>query len=100
IFPWTFGQNANYGSSTEVGDQTRFRVYAIEWDAQFIKWFVDDRQTHIIDITPATLEEFHKPFFLNLNLAINGSFPQMDPNRAEFPLFMKVDYVRVYKKRS
>jgi beta-glucanase (GH16 family) len=99
VFPWTDGQNANYGSVSDVEDMSQFHVYAIEWDATFIKWFVDGRQTHIIDVTPATLEEFQKPFYVNLNLALAGAFPQMDPNPAEFPLFMQVDYVRVYQRR-
>ena len=99
VFPWTFGQNANYGSTSDVADMSAFHVYAIEWDATFIKWFVDGRQTHIIDITPATLEEFHKPFYLVLDLALAGQFPQMNPDPAEFPLKMRVDYVRVYERR-
>jgi beta-glucanase (GH16 family) len=98
VFPWTAGQNANYGTSVGFADLTQFHVYAIEWDATFIRWFVDGQQTHVIDITPATLEEFHKPFYIIMNLALAGAFPQMDPNPAEFPLTMRVDYVRVYQR--
>lgn len=29
-----------------------------------------------------------------------GHFPQMNPDPAEFPLTMRVDYVRVYERRS
>jgi beta-glucanase (GH16 family) len=98
VFPWTAGQNANYGTTYTVGNVAQFHVYSLEWDATYMKWFTDGVQTHIIDITPATLEEFHKPFYLILNLAVGGAFPAADPNAANFPLYMYVDYVRVYQK--
>ncbi len=99
VFPWTAGQTANHVSTTEIGDLSQFHVYAIEWDAQSIRWFVDDRQTHALDTTPETLEEFRQPFYVILNLAVGGNFPRLAPDGAEFPLFMRVDYVRVYRKR-
>jgi hypothetical protein len=46
------------------------------------------------------LEEFHKPFNVILNMAIGGSLTGVDPNPANFPLFMYVDYVRVYQQGS
>jgi beta-glucanase (GH16 family) len=98
VFPWTAGQNANYESRTNVGDMTQFKIYAIEWDSTFIRWFVDGVQTHVIDITPGTLEEFHKPMYLIMNLALGGALPAMDPNPAEFPLYVRADYIRVYQK--
>ena len=99
VFPWGPGQTASHVATTEIGDLSPFHVYAVEWDAQSIRWFVDDRQTHALDTTPETLEEFRKPFYLILNLAVGGAFPQLEPDRAEFPLVMRVDYVRVYRKR-
>jgi beta-glucanase (GH16 family) len=97
VFPWTAGQNANYGTTYNVGNVAQFHVYALEWDATYMRWFTDGVQTHIIDITPPTLEEFHKPFYLILNLAIAGAFPATTPNIADFPAYMYVDYVRVYQ---
>ena len=99
VFPWTEGQTANLVATSDVGDASQFHVYAIEWDAAGIRWFVDGRQTHALDTTPETLEEFHQPFYLILNLAVGGTFPRLQPDRAEFPLVMRVDYVRVYRKR-
>ena len=49
-------------------------------------------------ITAANQEEFHEPFHLILNLAIAGQFTAAQPNQANFPLFMTVDYVRVWQK--
>jgi beta-glucanase (GH16 family) len=98
VFPWTSGENANYGTTYNVANVAQFHVYSIEWDATYIKWFTDGVQTHIIDITPPTLEEFHKPMYLILNLAVAGAFPATTPNIADFPTYMYVDYVRVYQK--
>ncbi len=100
LFPWTAGQNANYGTSYNAGNVATFHTYSIEWDQTYIRWFFDGTQTHVIDITPATLEEFHKPFHLILNLALGGAFPAMDPVQSQFPLYMNVDYVRVYQAGS
>jgi len=33
-----------------------------------------------------------------MNLAIGGQFPATQPVQANFPLFMTVDYVRVWQK--
>ena len=97
VFPWTAGQNANYVTTYNSGNVNTFHVYAIEWTASQIRWTFDGAQTHLIDTTPATLEEFRKPFHLIMNLALGGAFPAMDPVQSQFPLFMNVDYVRVYQ---
>src|SRR6185503_5670750 len=73
VFPFTDGQTASFASTTDVGDQSQFHLYAIEWDASGIKWFVDGRQTHALDTTPETLEEFQQPFYLIFNLAVGGN---------------------------
>ncbi len=97
LFPWTAGMNANYVTTANSGNVVDFKVYAIEWDASFIRWFVDGTQTHEIDIRPATLEEFHRPMHIILNLALGGAFPGMNPEQSQFPLTMRVDYVRYYQ---
>jgi beta-glucanase (GH16 family) len=95
---WAEGQNANAVNSATVGSVADFHVYAIEWDASSIRWFVDDVQTQVIDITPANMEEFRKPFHLIFNLALAGRLTQgLEPQLADFPIYMYVDYVRVYQ---
>ncbi len=100
VFPWTAGQNANYVTTYNSGNVNTFHTYAIEWNATSIRWLFDGNQTHLIDTTPATLEEFRKPFHLIMNLALGGAFPAMDPVQSQFPLYMNVDYVRVYQAGS
>jgi beta-glucanase (GH16 family) len=102
LFPWADGQNAQQPSTATVGDASQFHLYTIEWEPTQIRWYID-RETsptpvHTVDITAGNMEEFHRPFHLILNLAIAGQFPGTTPNQADFPLFMRVDYVRVWQR--
>ena len=93
------GGHASYGghTATNVAD---YHVYAVEWDERFIRWFVDGREYHVVDITNSvnSTEEFHRDFFLLLNLAVGGNWPQWNIDESRLPARMYVDYVRVYRK--
>ncbi len=97
VFPWTAGQNANYVANPAVNNAAAFHVYAIEWTAAQIRWYIDGVQTHVIDTTPATLEEFRKPFHVIFNLALGGTYPGQNPVQSQFPLTASIDYVRYYQ---
>ena len=103
LFPWADGQNAQQPGTAGVGDATQFHLYTIEWEPTQIRWYID-RETnpspvHTVDITAGNMEEFHRPFHLILNLALSGQFTgNAIPNQADFPLFMRVDYVRVWQR--
>jgi beta-glucanase (GH16 family) len=104
LFPWADGQNLQQPNQANVGDVTQFHLYTIEWDASQIRWYIDrdTRPTpvHTVDITASNKEEFRKPFHIILNLAISGQFTNFaEPNPAQFPLTMQVDYVRVWQKQ-
>lgn len=103
MFPWASGTTTQQPSTFGVGDVTQFHLYTIEWEPTQIRWYID-RTTHpdpvhTVDITAANQEELHKPFHIILNLALGGQFPGTQPNPANFPLFMMVDYVRVWQKQ-
>jgi beta-glucanase (GH16 family) len=104
LFPWGNGLNADQPHSASTGDVTRFHLYTIEWEPTQIRWYID-RETnptpvHTVGITAANQEEFHRPFHIILNLALSGQFTGFaEPNPADFPLFMRVDYVRVWQRR-
>ena len=77
-----------------------FHDFAIEWQANEIKWFVDGFlfQTR----TPADLAPFNWPFdhdfhFL-LNVAVGGSYVGFPTTQTIFPQTMLVDWVKVYKE--
>lgn len=78
-----------------------FHVFAIEWEPQAIRWYVDGRHYHTL--TPANLPAgsrwvFDHPFFLLLNLAVGGNWPGEPDATTKFPQKMLVDYVRVYER--
>jgi beta-glucanase (GH16 family) len=86
-------------STGKFGDE--FHVYSIEWDAQFIKWYIDDVFFAQIDITQpdhADLSEFHEPQFFIINLAVGGNWPGSPNVSTKFPQRLIVDYVRVFQK--
>jgi beta-glucanase (GH16 family) len=87
-----------YGSTIPTIDPTQYHVYDIEWNETYIRWHVDGIQTCEVYIQngAGSTEEFHKPFFLLLNLAVGGDWPGVPVDDNVLPASMYVDYVRVY----
>ena len=91
------GSQADYGNSL-VTTPTDYHVYAIEWDPDYIRWFVDGTQYHVMQITNGTgnTQAFSKDFFLLLNMAVGGGWPGAPNSSTPFPSQFKIDYVRAY----
>lgn len=92
--------HAQYGGNTKLAAgvfNDEFHVFSIVWDARKIVWYVDDKQFHIIDTTPAGLSEFQEEYFLLVNLAVGGDWPGKPNSATVFPQQMKVDYIRVFQ---
>ncbi|WP_395825087.1 family 16 glycosylhydrolase [Archangium minus] len=104
LYPWANGMNNDQPGNIYVGNVTQFHLYTIEWEPTQIRWYVD-RETnpspvHTVDITASNKEEFQKPFHIILNLALSGQFTgNAEPNPADFPMYMYVDYVRVWQRK-
>lgn len=92
------GKYAQYGGNTAT-PVTDWHVYAVEWDTNAIRWYVDGNKYHEVNIAGGIngTEEFQKDFFLLLNFAIGGNWPGFNVNNAALPARMHVDYVRVYQ---
>ncbi|MFZ6874319.1 glycoside hydrolase family 16 protein [Undibacterium sp. Di27W] len=78
-----------------------FHIYAVEWDAEQIRWYLDGQLYH--QASPATVPGkwvFDHDFFIILNLAIGGDWPGAPDASTSFPQQMLVDYVRVYKRKT
>ena len=77
-----------------------YKTYAVEWDANGIRWFVDD--INFYSVTRAQIEQYgqwvyDQPFWFLLNAAPGGKWP-VDPDHADFSTQrMYVDSVRVYQ---
>jgi beta-glucanase (GH16 family) len=77
-----------------------FHVFAIEWNADSITWFVDDTPYQTItpgDLPPGARWVFDHPFFIILNVAVGGYFVGPPDAETTFPQTMLIDYVRVYR---
>ncbi|MBU2983798.1 carbohydrate-binding protein [Saccharophagus degradans] len=83
-----------HGTSIDSG----YRVYAVEWDTNGIRWFVDG--TNFYSVEKWQVQQYgewvyDQPFWLLLNLAVGGNWPG-DPDHANFTTQrFYIDYVRV-----
>ena len=91
---------ANYGgyknSQTDLSEE--FNVFSIVWDETQIRWLLNDVQYHVIDISPASLDEFRENFFFIMNVAVGGNWPGSPDATTVFPQRMLVDYIRVHQQ--
>lgn len=95
---WDANGYASYGGNTST-TPSNYHNYAIEWNSSSIKWFVDGVKYHEANILNNinSTEEFHRPFFFILNLAVGGNWPGQTIDNSKLPASMYVDYVRVYR---
>lgn len=80
-----------------------FHVYAVEWDDQSIRFFVDGSQYYVVsraDVARYGNWVFNQMFFVILNFAVGGNFDGDPQTDAIFPATILVDYVRVYQPAS
>ena len=78
----------------------KFHVYAIEWSAAMISFFIDGDKYHEFKNENAGFEKwpFDKEFHLLLNLAVGGNWGgKFGVDDKVFPQKIEVDYVRVYQ---
>ncbi|WP_302626060.1 RICIN domain-containing protein [uncultured Eubacterium sp.] len=98
---WNANGHAEYGRNTSNFDITQYHTYGMQWDSQYIRMFVDGNKYYEIYIgnNAGDTEEFHRPFYLLLNVAVGGQWPGYSIDNNAFPQEMKVDYVRVYQEK-
>jgi len=77
-----------------------FHVFAVEWEANAIRWYVDDALYSTK--TPADIGGntwvFDHGFFFLLNLAVGGDWPGAPDDTTVFPQQFVIDYVHVCQK--
>jgi beta-glucanase (GH16 family) len=96
---WLNEKHVSSGGTTPC-DVTKYHNYSIEWDNESVRLFLDGSKYWEVNIKDGinSTEEFHKPHYLILNLAIGGDWPKSPDMTTSFPDTMFVDYVRVYQK--
>jgi beta-glucanase (GH16 family) len=78
-----------------------FHVYAVEWEASEIRWYVDGHlyeTRKAADLPAGARWVFDHEFFVLLNVAVGGAWPGSPDQTTSFPQQMKVDYVRVFAR--
>lgn len=103
-------QKYNHTKKTNKGDKIEiakpyetFHVYAVEWYADRIDYYVDDTQyfTFQNEGSGSDAWPFDRDHYLILNIAVGGSWGgQQGIDDGIFPQKMHIDYVRVYQKKS
>jgi beta-glucanase (GH16 family) len=90
------GVGGSYTSVPDLADD--FHLYAIEWDTNVIRWYIDN--TQYFSATPANIGTntwvFDRAQFFLLNVAVGGNWPGNPDGTSVFPQKMLVDYVHVY----
>jgi beta-glucanase (GH16 family) len=106
--------NRHVGSAyafPETNAAEEFHLYAIEWEANEIRWFLDGelwqtRKKEEWDSEAAPKNPhapFDQPFHLIINVAVDGGFFANTDQKSDrlpgkaFPQELLVDYVRVYQ---
>ncbi|NHM06814.1 glycoside hydrolase family 16 protein [Flavobacterium sp. CYK-4] len=75
-----------------------YHLFAIEWDADKIDFFVDGYLYQRIEKSDVPGEwVYDHPFFMILNVAVGGNYLGNPTNDTPFPQKMTIDYVRVYR---
>ncbi len=96
---------------TDKNSAEAFHVYALEWTADTIKWFVNDQLVKTRNkeewFSEAAQDNpsapYDQPFHLIINVAVDGRFFDQTEQKADllapdaFPQTLQVDYVRVYQ---
>lgn len=77
-----------------------FHLYAVEWTADKIDFFIDDELYHTFenDKTGSEAWPFDQDFHLLLNVAVGGNWGgKFGVDETLFPQRFEIDYVRVYQ---
>ena len=93
---WDNNGYASFGANLATAPNV-YHVYSVEWTPSYIRWFMDGTKYNEINIAnnAGGTDEFQKPFFLLLNLAVAGNWPGQTVDESKLPASMQVDYVRV-----
>lgn len=96
------GTSVESASKTVSTAQTDFHVYACEWTADYLKFYVDGAEllTYKNDGSGYDAWPFYTPFYLKLNLAWGGNWGgAKGVDESCLPATYQVDYVRVFQKK-
>jgi beta-glucanase (GH16 family) len=92
---WANPGHASYEAMNAGTSFTAFHNYAVNWTSSSITWYIDGASkgaANILNNINGT-DEFHKSFFVLLNLAVGGTWPGSPNGSTPMPANMNIDYV-------
>ena len=94
------GPTASYTLPGGAKFSDDFHVFAIEWETDVIRWYVDGNlySTKTPADTNGNTWVFDHPFFIILNVAVGGEWPGNPDATTVFPQRMLIDYIHVCQK--
>jgi beta-glucanase (GH16 family) len=76
-----------------------YHVFSIDWQENQITWLLDDVEFFTINSSQMNGQAypFNDDFFFILNVAVGGNWPGYPDESTLFPVYMAIDYVRVFQ---
>lgn len=97
-----FGNHSYLGQAHPFLNDNDFHLYAMEWDANQIIWYIDDVEVFVVNRSFSSFNAgwpFDAKFHILLNVAVGGNLGgNVNEAALSSPRYMYVDYVRVYQK--
>lgn len=74
---------------------TNYHTYGLGWTSTGLTWYLDGANKGSANIANSinSTEEFHRPFFAILNLAVGGYWPGAPNSSTPFPANMNIDWI-------
>ncbi|MDR1884514.1 MAG: glycoside hydrolase family 16 protein [Prevotella sp.] len=79
-----------------------YHIYSLDWNERQIVFAVDNKVTHVVNLSGLTPNPFNQPFSLLLNLALGADTERTMGGKLDkscLPVEFRVDYVRIYKTK-
>jgi beta-glucanase (GH16 family) len=92
---WDNGGHVSYQAMNTNTSFGGYHNYAINWTSSSITWYVDGGAAGSANIANNinSTEEFHKSFFVLLNLAVGGTWPGSPNSSTVFPANYNIDWI-------
>ncbi|SEE13784.1 Glycosyl transferase family 2 [Rhizobiales bacterium GAS188] len=73
-----------------------FHTYAVDWQADTIKWYFDDVEV----ARKPTPPDMHKQMYMLANFAVGGHWPGNPDASTQFPAILAIDWIRAYRRNA
>jgi Beta-glucanase/Beta-glucan synthetase len=93
---WDHKVTEEFSYQLESSTINEFHDYALEWEADSMRWLVDGHCYAELRLEPGIMP-FDQPFYLVLNLAVGGWYDHVAVDEAALPAVMTVSGIWLYR---